>query len=199
MSPRGVGLALERDEAVAEGRAKGGGVTYYTVPGVSLNSTSIQTVTLNQLRYGGGWIARTPMMVDQLAAEVTTAAGTNFRIGFYRADRDWQPYGAPLADSGNLDSTGLGVKTYTPSTPILVRPGRYISVVCCDGSPVLRTVRGSAAAAINTTLGSNPFNQFGLTAFTYAALPTPPPAYNVGSSISVGGWGHLVFYRIVSP
>lgn len=197
MSPRGVGISLERDEAVVEGRAKGPSITYYSIPGVVITQVTTHIITNGADRYAG-WVARTPIVVDQLAIEVT-AAGTNTRFGFYRADRDWQPIGAPLADSGSIDVTALGVKTYTPTDPILVRPGRYLSVNNADASVTLRAVRAANIAPVSSGLTASAYLTTGSVARAYGAFPTPGTAWDSETADANGGWRHQVFYRIVRP
>lgn len=192
-------LAPERDDAARLGRPKRSGETYYCVPGVGwVDSGSVGGVA--GADFYEPWYTPTPLVIDQLASEVTTAlAATNFRIGFYHADGDWQPIGPPLADSGNLSSASTGVKTYTPGTPIYVPRGRYLSVRNCDSAtPFFRTYRGILAnQGLDSALGTSGILNFRVTR-AYAAFPTPGTAWTVEDNTSSAAWFH-VFYRITTP
>jgi hypothetical protein len=126
------------------------------------------------------------MLFDQAAVEVSTGdSGTNMRFGMYRASRLWQPQGAPVFDSGDISLTATGVKTYTPGSPILVRPGRYLTVLNSNSSAAaLRAYLGVpfTGQVFDTGLGSSGF----ITGFTvsraFAAFPTPGTAWTAGTA-----------------
>jgi hypothetical protein len=197
MLNQGMYTPAPASSAIAIGRAKGGGTTYYTVPGCTLATVATRGMTANEDAYAP-WLTPTPIVIDQLAAEVTVAAGTNFRIGFYAATTDWQPTGAPLADSGNLDASTTGIKTYTPGTPISVPAGRYVSIVNCDGAPSLRAYRGNPNTGLDTALGATSIIVAQRVARTYGAFPTPGTAWTA-IDVSSGGISHLVVYRVSTP
>jgi len=190
--------APERDLLQKVGRGKSSGGTYYTIPGIAPGS-SITTRTLNA---GADqyclWLTSTPIVVDQLAAEVATAAGTNFRIGFYKANANWQPMGAPMADSGNLDAASTGVKTYTPSTPIFVPRGRYLSVINADGAATLRSFPGSPVWLLDSALGASGSVVMPRVTRAYAAFPTPGTAWDT-AAVTAGVPHQVVVYRISTP
>jgi hypothetical protein len=191
-------LVPGRDPRAKFGRPKrDDGQLYYSVPGANFVSTAAAALAANVVYYHA-WYTPSPIVIDQMAAEVTTLAGTNFRIGFYAADTDWQPLGAPLADSGNLSSASAGVKTYTPGTPIRVTEGRYVSAITCDGAPSLRGFRSSWLQPLDSGLGASPFMAYMQVTRAYAAFPTPAVLW---TSVS---WGttpflHYVAYRVTVP
>ena len=199
MSPIGPALVLERDESAVEGRAERSGVTYYCVPGCQMIGVTTFAVIADRAYYGV-WAARSPIMVDQLAFEVSiTGTATNARVGLYRADRDWQPIGAPLADSGDVGVSTTGVKTYTPSTPISVRPGRYVSALVTNGTVTLRAFQSGSFVAVLDTISSSPFVAGFRAVHTYGALPTPGPAWTEITNTSTSIGYQLVVFRLSMP
>jgi hypothetical protein len=151
-------LVPDRDDGARVGRALSGS-TFYSVPNVALSVivTASAMWTANR-DYYEFWYTPTPIIIDQLACEVS-ANGTNMRMGFYRADVNWQPIGAPFADSGNIDASTGGVKTYTPGSPIFVPRGRYLSVGAVDNSATtFKSFRGvGGATQMASGLGTNAF------------------------------------------
>jgi hypothetical protein len=187
-----------RDPLHKTGRAKTAATTYYTIPGANLISATTM-VPGTDMHYAA-WFSRTPIVIDRLAAEVTTAAGTNFRIGFYAANTNWQPVGAPLADSGNLSSASPGVKTYTPGTPIHVPPGRYVSVWLMENaSTALRVFRSAFEPPLDTGLSANAFINGWTVGAIYGAFPTPGTAWDGVVTASGSPHAHAVVYRVSAP
>ena len=193
-------LAPERDQAFKAGRWKGGGVNFYTVPGVMLTATGTTNGVVGEVRYWP-FFAFAPILIDQLAAEVTTlSASTNFRMGFYPADSDWQPVGGPLADSGNISSGSTGVKTYTPGTPILAPRGRYLSGFMADSAvPAFRKGVGTNVRGplVNSSLGSSLLALNVVGTQTFGAFPTPGTAWDTVTQSS-SSFEHIVFYRMLA-
>jgi hypothetical protein len=187
-------LAPERDGPAKVGRAAKSGTDYGVVPGATMIGQGTSGALSSGTDYYTPWVASSPIVIDRLISEITTGAGTNFRMGFYAADSSWQPVGAPMADSGNLDAASTGVKTYTPGTAIYVPRGRYLSVVNCDGAAALRVVRGGLSG-LDTSLGVNPVFTFMVVTRAYAAFPTPGTTWTtpIGGS---NGTNHLVIYRV---
>ena len=192
-------LAPERDSAFKVGRAKGAGTTYYSIPGVVATVRGSHSSTSGTDFYAP-WAARTPIIIDQLVCEVTTTGGTNHRMGFYAADTNWQPVGAPLADSGNLDSTTTGIKTYTPGTAIFVPRGRYVSVFNADNASLgARSFLGTTETSYGNNSGVLAFvNQLYVTR-AYAAFPTPGTAWDTVSLFGSSWQEHIVMYRVSQP
>ena len=189
-------LASRSDERYADARTKRSGETYYVIPGSAISATSTQTQVIDRDVYEV-WFTPTPIVVDQMAFEVTTLAAGNARIGFYRADRDWQPYGAPLADSGDIATGTTGVKTYTPSTPVAVRPGRYLSVTNFSATPTIRVFRGGLTF-LESGLGASSMLLEMRFLRTYAPFPTPPSAWDLGNATNAP-MNHKVIYRVSQP
>lgn len=196
-------LAPERDGAFKVGRPKAsGGTIYNSLPGVASISTTSAAQTINVDVYAPLFV-ETPIIVDQLVAEVATSGGAgNFRMGLYNADTDWQPYSgqAPLADSGSTSAATTGVKTYTPGTPLFLPRGRYLTVFAVDNAtPTYTIVRGACqGAAALDTLGGNVFVGKLNIGRTYAAFPTPGTKWDGVSSSSVGLL-YYVFLRVSQP
>lgn len=180
---------------VPEGRAKAGATTYYTIPGVDHFDVTSMTLTANRLYYVP-FLVMSKITLDRLATEVVAAAGTNHRVGIYLADGDWQPSGAPLVDSGNLSSAGVGVKTAAIS--VTLNPGRYLFALVADGAVQLRCLRGGASLfGFSTALGATPFNTELYVAFAYAALPTGTAWTTVTNANTPGKYP--VFARVLDP
>ena len=196
-------LAPERDSALKLGRTKvtGGGAISIGVPGGTSLATQTIAPAINTDEYAP-WYTPTPIIIDQLLCEVTTlVGGQNMRFGFYPADTDFQPVGAPLADSGNISVGSASVKTYTPGTPIFVPRGRYVSVFNIDtGSAALRgwrMVSGLLTGLLASDLSNHTNNL--TVGRTYAAFPTPGTAWTTVANNSSPGIRHAVFYRVSQP
>lgn len=190
-------LAPERDQAAKAGRPKSA-TTYYTIPGVTYAGSSSQGISSGTDYYSPFYV-QTPIVVDQLVAEVNTLSAGNFRIGFYRADTDWQPIGAPLADSGNLDAGTTGIKTYTPTNPVLLTRGRYLSVLNGSSTPTMTASFGFPPEAHTiSTLATGSCNRLWRVTRAYAAFPTPGTAWDtVTASSSV--MLQMVCFRVSVP
>jgi hypothetical protein len=193
-------IGFARDQYLRLGRWKGGGVTYYTIPGVAITGVGTINTTGNVDEFAA-WYTPVPIVIDQLAFEVTTPAAQTMRVGFYAATVDWAPTGAPFVDSGAIDVSGSGVKTYTPGTPLYVPPGRYVSVhnKSAAGTLVTRSfIASQLNVALDSALGTAPIlsrMQFGR---SYAAFTTPGTAFDSSNGFSTGA-AHTVVYRVTAP
>lgn len=197
MSPTSPILSPNRtDERVVQGRAERTAETYFVVPGAGLVNTSTVVAVADRDVYSP-WMVSTPIVVDQLAFEVTALVAGNARVGFYRADRDWQPFGAPLADSGDISTGTTGVKTYTPSTPIVVRPGRYLSVINANVAPTIRIFRGGFGVLDDGLAATGFLNEPWVTR-SYAAFQTPGSPWD-SHTLSSNPVQHRVVYRLSQP
>ena len=197
MSPSAPFLVPERDASSKIGRAKGGGTTYLTVPGNSISSITTLSHTLNTDWYSP-FFTPTPLIIDQLVCEVTTGASGNLRMGLYKADADWQPIGAPLADSGNIAIT-VAVKTYTPGTPLYLPRGRYLGVVNLDTTSTLRAPRTDIVTLLTPSLGSSGAISSLSVGRTYAAFPTPGTAWTTTATGAAPGILTPIAYRVSTP
>lgn len=179
-------IAPERDEAVAMGSPKQGSTTYYSVPGAAGLGVGTSSPGSGADAYSPMFVT-SPIVVDQLACEVTTSAAGNIRMGIYRADKAWQPIGPPLTDSGDISTGTTGVKTFTPGTPLYLQRGRWLQVVNCSASPTLRILTGGFEGWIATTIGTNA----GLGTFyatrAHAAFPTPGAAWTATDGVPTDG------------
>jgi hypothetical protein len=137
-----------------QGRSKGGGTTFLSTPGFGVSSLS--TVALSSgFRYFYRLWFEAPMMVDQLVFEVTTAGAGVARVGLLTADFDWQP-SSVLVDSGDIDVSTVGVKTYTLPAPVAVPVGRVLAAIHPNVGVTIREASGGFISTdYATTLGTN--------------------------------------------
>ena len=174
-----------RSSVMRTGRAESSDTTKsFIIPGAVQTGLN-RVITADRLHYGIIWLP-TPLLVTSLMIDIVTAAAGNIRIGLYSADVNWQPVGGPLADSGDISSGTTGLKTYTPSTPIYLPAGRYLTAMHCSAAPTVRSHRGLVESSIDAAMGSNLFPQFFYISTAYAAFATPGVAWTttVGSSSS---------------
>lgn len=193
-------LAPHRADESRTGRAKAsGGTVYYWLPGSGEESLGTQTFT-DARTYYTPFMLRAPILVDQFACEVTISqTSANVRIGLYASSRDWQPTGAPRADSGSVATATTGVKTYSPAAPLYLPPGRYLTAVRFDVANVqLRVARGvgDVGQAYLTTLGSNSANLFYVNE-AYGAYATTGTAWTDNIASNAYGMFHPVFLRLL--
>jgi len=192
-------LAPERDNAFKRGRAKGAGVTYYMVPGISFVATTTPAFIQHRDIYAPFFVD-TPLVIDQAAIDVTVNQTGNARLGLYLADADWQPVGAPLLDSGDISTATTGVKTYTPGTPLYLPRGRYLSVVNTDAATpaTVNGWRGAIVTTVSTTAFGNCVFRLSV-GRTYAAFPSPGTAWDTIAVAATVGIAHYVLYRVSTP
>lgn len=191
-------LAPERDNALKIGRAKTA-TQYLVLPGCFITSFTTLTPTANEDWYTPIYV-QTPIVVDQLVCAVTTLdAGDNVRLGLYRADTDWQPVGPPLADSGDISTATTGLKTYTPTTPVYLARGRYLTVINQSG---IADFQGMVAGAPGTAaIEPTAMNQNSIrwrVGRAHAAFPTPGTAWTTVTSASNNPI-HLIAFRVLTP
>jgi hypothetical protein len=189
-----------RDAYARRGRAKAAGTTFYHVPGVTLSSTSTWAPIAN-FDYYAPFFVETPTVVDSMACEVTTGGAGNFRMGFYAADTDWQPIGAPLADSGSISGVATGVKTYAPGTPVALPRGRYLTVF--NGDTALVTYRrfdgNPPGSPLHPSFTSTPFLSIYGVSRAFAAFPTPGTAWTDTSATLSTAHRYIAILRTSAP
>jgi hypothetical protein len=188
-------IAPERDDAFKPGRANNinGGVLYYSLPGVLVHAVTTTALLADQIQCGH-FVVGTPVMVDQLAYEITAGATGNSRVGIYAEDADHQPLAAPLVDSGDIANT-VAVKTFTPAAPVYLARGRYMTVYNTSVGTTLRCFVGAAPGnPIGTSLGGTPIagRTRVTTGATYGAFPTPGLGWDNASGSSSASIHHVV-------
>lgn len=147
---------LGAQTALPEGRILYSGVTGYNIPGIDFLNVSTTAIATDTLRYGPMFV-QTPITIDRIACEVTTAAaaGKLIRMGIYNADTNWQPTSLVL-DAGTVAADTLGVKAITINQALPV--GRYLLVSNTDGAPSLRMLGGGQRFMSIPALSGAPFN-----------------------------------------
>lgn len=184
--------------AVAQGRVKNGSTVYYQIPGAFPISVATLSCAQNIIRYAPMLVA-TPITLDQLACEVTTAGGaaTTLRMGIYNADTDWQPTSL-VVDAGTVAADSTGVKTASISTTLAA--GRYLLAMNTDANPVaLRNIRHSGPIApIYNTIGASPLAIAWRVAQAYGSLPSTGVAWTLDSGSGVP-FDCVVFCRVSTP
>jgi hypothetical protein len=185
------------DQPVPAGRAKYSGGTYYIVPGIDLTAIAAVAMVAGNMYYGP-WFVESPITIDQIACEITSAAaaGKLLRIGLYRANVDWQPTDL-LIDSGNIAADSPGVKTYAVS--LVLPPGRYLGAMVSDGAPTIRWFRGGNKwMGIHPDMGATPFSQLHVYAHPFGAMKNPGGAWT-GFSATAGQPSNGVVCRVLTP
>lgn len=199
MTPIAPILAPERDGSFKRGRAKDADFIAFTLPGFVAVTTATGVTKSANLDHYVPFLCETPVVVDQVACEVTSGASGNLRMGIYRADSDLQPIGAPLLDSGNIAITAA-VKVYTPGTPLFLGRGRYLTVLSLDtGGIQFRTWNGSLSGGSQLDPVSTGFLIRWQVSRSYAAFPTPGTAWTTTTSSSSTAHEALVLLRVSSP
>jgi hypothetical protein len=155
----------------SQGRSKASGTTYLSTPGFGVSSVTTQALSAGVRYFYRLWF-EAPVIVDQLAFEVTTAGAGVARVGLMTADFDWQP-SSVLADSGDVDVSTTGVKTYTLASPVTVPVGRVLAVFHPNiGVTVREASGGFISTDFVTTLGTNPVIARRNVTLAYGALDT---------------------------
>jgi hypothetical protein len=138
------------------------------------------------------WLVEFPMTLTALEVVCTTASAGKFaKFVLYAADAEWQPFGAPLADSGNIDVGTTGVKTATLGAPLTLDVGRYVVLCARDDAagtqPAFRNVEISLPGTLVTSTGNvqtvflRTRNDDTLRAALFSSPPTDPDGWNIAS------------------
>lgn len=158
-------------EEVAAGRAKSATVTYLQLVGLyDKCDIDLKTMTADVIYYQP-MVVRTPITIDGIVIEVTTAAsaGKLGRLGLFKADTDWQPTDL-VKDAGTVAIDANAVKTAS-FTAIELQEGRYLLAFNCNESVVLRGLRAFfEGRPVITTIGANPYVYSMSVAVTFAAF-----------------------------
>lgn len=118
---------------IPEARPVAGGTTYYIIPGVDIYTIATSAPGGPKVLYSAFYVT-TPIVIDQLAAEVTTqSSATTFSMAVYVADTSWQP-GTQLAVSTGNSSASPGTKT--ASVSLALSPGRYLTAITAADNTV---------------------------------------------------------------
>lgn len=181
---------------IPRGRALGNAVTYYTVPGTAIGAVSTKALTASRIQYTP-FVVDTTITLDQWICETTAAGagGTVIRAAIYAADINRQPL-ARLVDGGTVVADTIAVKTATIS--ITLPPGLYLSAIISDGTPTMRTMRGSLTSDLGVTIGTVPTLSGYRVAGSGATLPDPGTVWTAVDQ-SASGIEHMIAFRILTP
>lgn len=193
----GVKWAAAAGGSVVEDGRFAAAAVHLLIPGVSPVSVSTQALVADRLYYEPVRVA-TPITLDQLRIEVTTAAAasTVARLGIYEADTDWQPTDLVL-DAGTVAIDSPGVKTASISQAL--SPGRYLFTMHLNGAPSVRVIRGDIGGdGVLAAVGTNPLF-VSLTLITaYATLPSTGLDWDTATGGNLP-FMHAVFCRVGTP
>jgi hypothetical protein len=179
---------------------------YYGLPNHHWFATTTGSNAANRMYYTPFNVMEA-IKVDALRFSVTTgpSSAANVRCGVYASDKNGQPTGAPLIDTGNISvaastaGTGIYIKQISETT---LPPGRYLMAIISSVTMTLRLWRAGIAplrSLINTTTTSEIATVVELSASTsFGALPNPPVRWtDVGSSTLMTNL-HKVLLRYTS-
>lgn len=159
-------VGLTRDQAISPVAAR-----YYghraTFGGVAA-TLALVADTL----YGVPFIPPADMVVNQIAVNITGAAGAGklLRIGLYTGNKFGLP-GSLLATSGAIAADATGIKTATINANL--KAGQlYFFAAVSDGTPTVTSTTGSRAVYGATDATDSAGGASVTRTFTYAALPT---------------------------
>jgi len=183
----------------ADGRPYYGTTHHLIIPGIITDSSTTQALSLNRCHYYPIFV-RTPITIDQVVLEVTTAAaaGKKGRFGIYKADKNWQPTSLVVASAEiALDATAVVTTTLTTTK---LEEGRYLMVINCEDTATFRATRysGMPFTGFIATLGANLFGFLFYAAQAYAALPAAGLAWDTVSA-STEGPKYMTFLRVATP
>ncbi|HEY1506647.1 MAG TPA: hypothetical protein VGF92_20255, partial [Stellaceae bacterium] len=161
----------------------------YYFPGAT--STNTAALTANTIYAAPIWILQRQSFT-KLGVEITTAAGTNGRLGVYK----WAN-GVPTAlllDAGAISTATTGYKELT-GLALTLNPGVYGLAFLPDAAVTVRICNNQGfqyfAALVLGASGSNQSSELGVDApQSFGALPATFPtaglAYNLNGSIATG-------------
>lgn len=193
-------LAPERDSARQIGRGKDSGANLYAcLPGFVTAAASQSSTGMNGPIWYTRFYCEAPILVPSTLIEVSASqAATTMRGAIYVANMDWQPTKL-LLDTGDLSSATTGVKTYTPTNPLYLPRGRYLTGFQSSGTTSgVRSVVGTLATGgplVQQGMGAATFGTPTVT-FTYGAFTDPGTAW---TGVVSNGNGSLAFMFLNQP
>lgn len=141
------------------------------------------------------------MIIDQIAVEVTTAGavGSTLRFGIYNGDATTVVPTTLVVDSGDISAASIGVKTFTPGSPITLTPGLYFTAFSTSSASVvgvrsLTTTNFAQVIGLTAAGGTSLGTYINGTRAAYGALPA-----NASSLTALNptiGNIYALFYRI---
>lgn len=186
--------------AVAHGRAKLSSTPQYSLPGINFTSVGLKTLTANRILYAPFFVT-TSITLDQMAIEITTAgaSGKVARLAIYNADVNWQPTTQVINAGTVAVDPGVVPAIAVASVGITLSPGRYLTAIISDGTPILRKwLGGSMYLGLIAALGSSSITFQIFVGGSGTTLPDPGTAWTTASG---GGsdMEHVVLLRVATP
>lgn len=133
-------------------RAKGATLGRWYSNEVLANTAPIACSPVAGIMYALPLIITKTVTIDSVAINVTTlGAASHVEAGIYY-DNGNMYLGALLVDFGNVDTSGIGVKTFASGLPITLLPGFYWPTFLC--SATAPQVSGWAATQLPPILGT---------------------------------------------
>ena len=163
--------------------AKFSGEYYDAFPatGVSTGSTGYWNGVISAIPFVVG---ETHTITDIRVEVIGTSAGNNHKMGIYTATAIGYP-DALIEESGSIDCTASGLKTYTFASPItLTSTNRLYYVVICTQVAAI-SLRESTAIALLPSSGANRGSNWRSGAVGYGALPATFPAATINTAVPV--------------
>jgi len=183
---------------VAPGRAKSATVTYLSIPGYDgIGSTDTVAYIKDRVYYAPLYV-RTPITIDQVTIEVTTAAGAGekARAGIYDADKDWQPGALKVASAEMAIDAVAVVNTSITSTTL--QEGRYLAAFNIEGNATFRIARYGLVIGLYTNITGNLGIKSMYVASAYGALADPGTAWDTVAAGPEGVY-QPVYLRVTTP
>jgi hypothetical protein len=119
------------------------------------------------------------IVIDQIAVEVTSAGavGSTLRFGIYNGDTTTVVPTTLVVDSGDISAATIGVKTFTPASPITLTPGLYFtafstSSATAHGIRSLTTTNFAQVIGLTSAGGTSLGTYINGTRAAYGALPS---------------------------
>jgi hypothetical protein len=160
-------------------------ISFYRRPGVwhtpSISPFTSAAATSANTIFFIPFIVTTALTITDIGYNVAATGTTTLaRCGIYSSNANREP-DALLADSGNL-GVGIGAKSVTLVTPIVLQPGLYFTAYLQNGTGTVTGTSNLSIANIfgNSTIVATSNNGYSK-AVTYGALPNPVTALSNAS------------------